>query len=243
MSDEYEVENAMDQLIADGIGQQAVADPEDGGFDEPVDDSAYAPQEFDSPDAPDDHASADPVAAPRNRAEIRMQKLANERAEARAKAQIAQEQAEFYRKQLEQAQAYQRQPQPPVDEFVDPEEKWRRDVEARTNQALAAANDLNDRAAYNLRAAANPMYAKYADRVEAELNRIRSQGGNAPREEVLKYVVGQDALASQGKPTKSAQRAQAAAAAARGATPGMRSNVSQERAPSTAAERLKGVTL
>lgn len=176
----------------------------------------------------------------RNRREERIQKLANERAEAMAKAQLAQEQAEFYRRQLEQRQQPQRE-----EEFIDPEEKWRRDVEAKTNQALAMANDLNDKASYNLQASKNPLYSRYVDRVEAELQKVRAGGGNASREAILAYVVGQDTLANQGKPTKTAQRVQQQNTAARGSTPGMRSNVQQpsRSASKSLEDRLDGVLL
>ena len=241
MSEEFEVENAMDQLIARGIGQQEEPPEQEAA---PEQDEMEAIQDnLEQPiEEPEDHAE-DPARQRDRRAE-RMQQLANRTAEAEAKAKMLEEQAAFFRQQLEQSQRQFQQPQQQVDEYLDPDEKWRRDMEARSNQMYAQMADMNDRTVYASKAAVSPVHAKYADRVEAELSKLRAQGQNAAREGILAYLIGQDAIAAQGKPTKSAQRAKAQADAARGTTPGIRSNVQQtERAPSTAAERLKGVQL
>lgn len=178
----------------------------------------------------------------RNRREERMQKLANERAEALAQTKMAQEQAEFYRKQLEQQRQQFQQPQQ-EEEYVDPEEQWRRRIEQQTNMALMTANDLNDRAQYNMKATKNALYVQHSDRVEAMLMNFRNQGRNPSREEVLAFIVGQDALANHGKPSKTQQAARQRVAEARGATPGMKSTVQQDKASRSLEERLSGVSL
>ena len=167
-----------------------VVEPTDEPVDEPIDEPVDEPV-----DEPTDEPIDEP-AAPKSRAEARIQKLANERAEAQAALRAAQEQAEFFRRQAELA-AQGRQ-QPPEPEYVDPEEKWRRDMQSTVNQALFSANDTKDQAAYMMKAAANPLYAQYEARVEAQLAKVRAQGGNATREGVLKYLVGEDAVANHG---------------------------------------------
>lgn len=171
------------------------------------------------------------------RSEARFNKLANERAEAQAEAKSLREQAEFYRRQLEAKN------KPVEDVYVDPDEKWRRETENKVNQALFSANDMNDRATYVAKSGKNPLYDKFSAKVEAELQSIRAKGGNATREGVLSFLVGQDALANAGKQTKTAQKASANVAAARGTTPGMKSNVSQQRSTGSAEERLAGIIL
>ena len=244
MSEEFEVENAMDQLIAGGIGQNELEETPEQAAAPEQDEMGAIQDDLEEPIGEPEGHSEDPARQRDRRAE-RMQQLANRTAEAEAKAKMLEEQAAFFRQQLEQSQRQFQQPQQPqVDEYLDPDEKWRRDMEVRSNQMYAQMADMNDRTIYASKAAASPVHAKYADRVEAELSKLRAQGQNATREGILAYLIGQDAIAAQGKPTKSSQRAAAAAAAARGATPGIRSNVQQtERAPSTAAERLKGVQL
>ncbi len=245
MSEEFEVENAMDQLIAGGIGQNEPEEqPEQVAAPEPDGETGFQ-AELNDPENDDPENLAGDPAPQRDRRAERVQQLANRTAEAEAQAKMLKEQAEFYRQQLEQSQRQFQQPQQQqVEEYLDPDEQWRRNMEAQSQQMFAQIADMNDRTLYNSKAAVSPMHAKYADRVEAELSKLRAQRQNATREGILAYLIGQDAIAAQGKPTKSAQRAAAAAAAARGATPGIRSNVQQtERAPSTAAERLKGVQL
>jgi hypothetical protein len=186
---------------------------------------------------PDD----EPVEKPLTRGEQRHQKLANEAAEARAEAKALREQAEFYRKQAEEA-TRQRQA-PSEDVYIDPDEKWRRDTESKVNQALFSAHDLNDKAAYAMQAVKNPLYTKYEAKVDAELQSIRAKGGNATREGILDYLIGKDIRTNHGKPTKTAAAAQNRVAAARTTTPGVRSNVTTPKKESTTAERLAGVIL
>lgn len=225
-----------------------MADVQEDGLDnvEPQVDLNEQEAEGDEPEAATDEPHVDDNDAEgddeppvrQSRGEARFQKLANERAEALAKAQAAEQQAEFFRRQLEQRN------QPPADDvYVDPDEKWRRDAEAKINQALFSANDLNDKATYQSQAIKNPLYSKFSDKVEAELMKIRAKGGNATREGVLAYIVGQEALSNAGKPTKTAQRATEKVQAARGNTPGMKSNVAQQRSSASLEERLSGQIL
>lgn len=61
--------------------------------------------------------------------------------------------------------------------------------------------DNSDRNAYDARAANNPVYRKYAAQVEQKLLELRNnQGLNAPREEILKHIIGERVLRIKGKP-------------------------------------------
>ena len=62
-------------------------------------------------------------------------------------------------------------------------------------QSLQVQNaETADRTAFQAKAATNPLYAKYAPKVEGKLAEMRVSGANAPRETVLKYLIGEAAL-------------------------------------------------
>lgn len=80
-------------------------------------------------------------------------------------------------------------------------------AELRREQALTnfRNEDRSDKALYDAKATADKVYAKYADRVEEQrLKYMREQGTVIPREELLKWIVGQEVLANRGK--KAAQQ-------------------------------------
>lgn len=60
--------------------------------------------------------------------------------------------------------------------------------------------DATDRATYDAKATLNPIYAKHRDAVEKALITLRSNGSTASREELLKWVIGHEALNA--KPAK-----------------------------------------
>lgn len=60
--------------------------------------------------------------------------------------------------------------------------------------------DATDKATYEAQAATNPLLQRFASKVEAKLQEMRAQQRlNAPRIEVLKYLVGEAVLKSKGK--------------------------------------------
>ena len=61
-------------------------------------------------------------------------------------------------------------------------------------QQQFAQTDLLDKTTFQQRALQNPMVAKYADRVEQTLQEMRSKGQTAPRESILKFLVGEEVL-------------------------------------------------
>lgn len=137
-------------------------------------------------------------------------------------------------------------------------EKWQiksnRTLRANTSasrQALSQAEDMRDRAQFDRLAVTKPkLYAAYADRVEQQLEQLRKNGQSAPREALLRFVIGNDII--EGK-VKSIPKARQPAARAgngsqvdRGRVPGARSDVSARGAQSEREkrrERLKGVPI
>jgi hypothetical protein len=71
------------------------------------------------------------------------------------------------------------------------------------------AQDSADRTAFEALCARNPVAAKHHEKVEAELQRLRAAGQTAPRTTILKYVIGDSALAA--TPRARNKAAQAAA--------------------------------
>lgn len=54
--------------------------------------------------------------------------------------------------------------------------------------------EMADRTAFQAQCAVNPLYAKYAPKVEGKIAELRSQGVNANREAVLRFIIGDAAL-------------------------------------------------
>jgi hypothetical protein len=67
--------------------------------------------------------------------------------------------------------------------------------EARTNALTFQSAEHADRTAFHMKAASDPLYAKWESRVEAELTRLRTEGkGNPEREILMAYMIGKAAL-------------------------------------------------
>ena len=145
------------------------------------------------------------------------------------------------REAQESVQALQRQsqrrPDPSHDEeerkLRDPNtsrlEKWQiesnrslRQSHQQSANALFQAQDMADKTGYTVKSAANPVYSKYADKVEAELTRARANGANPPREMILQVLLGRDMLAGNFKPA--AAKPGKAKDIPRGRSPGARSD-------------------
>lgn len=82
-------------------------------------------------------------------------------------------------------------------------------LEWTMRQAELRIQDSQDRADYSIKAAKNPLYAKYADEVEKRIQDARNQGYHYSRDVVIKQIVGEKALASAEKGGSRKQRAQA----------------------------------
>jgi hypothetical protein len=73
-----------------------------------------------------------------------------------------------------------------------------RESEQRHNATLSAMQmqmlDTADRTAFHSKAASDPLYAKWAPRVEGKLAELRTKGTNVERDVLLKYMIGEAAL-------------------------------------------------
>ena len=105
-------------------------------------------------------------------------------------------------------------------------EKWQiqsnralRTSQQQSQQALFQAQDMADKTTYQVKAASNPVYSKYQDKVEKELDRARASGQNPPREVILQLMIGRDMLAGNFKAA-----ADKAKTIPRGKSPGARSD-------------------
>lgn len=150
-------------------------------------------QEVDQDAEPEEEHAAAPE-KPESRAQRRIRSLSDAKSRAEAEAQLSRELAERYRREAEQAAAERRSRE---DETLDPDIRWRRDMEGRARAAEVAAFDAGDRAAFYSMAAADSARAKYKDRVETELQKARSAGQMASREGIYVYLRGQDAIAAE----------------------------------------------
>lgn len=117
-------------------------------------------------------------------------------------------------------------------ESLEPEERARvmqdqrmQDLQRQLNATQWQMQETADRTAFMARAASDPVVKRYADRVEAQLANMRRQGNTAPRENVLKYLIGEDVLSKSSK-AGATQRAagKGRATAAAGTPPRSRSN-------------------
>ena len=93
-----------------------------------------------------------------------------------------------------------------------------------SQNALRRAEDLADLTKFEQLAVAKPkMFNAYKDKVEAELSRLRANGNNAPREELLALLIGRDLR--DGKLKAGSSTPPKKGGAGRGTTPGARSDV------------------
>lgn len=92
-------------------------------------------------------------------------------------------------------------------------DKNQRTNDARFQQMQFETNDRYDKAAFDSLAARNPTAQKLAGEVETRLQEMRRAGTTAPRETILRYIIGDKALANanraKGKQTKRTAEARA----------------------------------
>lgn len=182
----------------------------------------------------------EPDDKPLSKSEQRFQKLANERADARARAEMAEKQAEFYRNQ---AETLQRERQKPEEEELDPDEKWRRDANARIQRTEFMAADMADKAAFLTKYSKNPEVLALVDEVETMLAKARAAGNNAPRENALKFLMGEKALERLSKAPAVKRLAAERVKAAQGTPLGAKSNVASSKSEPSLYDRLKDQSL
>ena len=214
-------EPVNDEVVDDEVVDDEVVD------DEVVDDEVV-----------DDEVVDDKPVKPESRAQKEIRTL-------RERAQASEEQHRKAMAELEAARRQPTQPLQPTQEQViwEQEEKVLRDPNAddwqkyavksardsrlanqNSQNALRQAEDIADRAEFNALKAEKPkMHEQYKDRVEERLAELRKNGQNAPRKNILAFLVGEDMVAGKLKTTE--KPAKPKGGAERGSTPGARSNV------------------
>ena len=197
-----------------------------------------------------DDAEPEPQPSRRDRRleELRQQaRSAQERAD-RIERDLAQERADRQRSQAQRTEAEERD----ALALMTPEERMDyrlRKSEERTAAMVAQANfhaqDAADKASFNSMAAGNKAVARHAEEVETRLQALRTQGGNIPREQMLRWVLGDKQLAQAGKVRQQAEdqgkRRIAAQTTRPGSGKGDQAGGRQRQQP-TAEERLADVT-
>jgi hypothetical protein len=189
-----------DEEIIDGVDETET----DGGTES--EQSEVGDDSEDAPEGDGTEAEGQEVEAKPSRAETRFQKLANEAKEAREEAaQARREIAEFKGQQRQQAQ--QESPDQVAQRLalMTPEERleYKLDqAERRNSQTMAnmqfQMQDTGDKSAFHALCASDSTAARYKDKVESELSRLRSQGQNVSREALFTYMFGQDVRSKSG---------------------------------------------
>lgn len=236
MENEFDAEALNAGLNADTDPKDPYANVEN---DEGPADEEEVPDPVDPPVDPDEHA--DPEDRPLSKAEQRHQKLANERTAEREQRLLAEQRAQLLEARLAEVQRGQQRPA--EDENLDPMEKWTRDTNNTLAQIQFRQQDVDDRSAFLHSISKNPSEAAYVERVEAELAQARKNGHNPQRENVLIYLMGQDARKKMAAAPEIKKAAAERVKAAQGKPLGTKSNVAPSKTESSEYERLKDIQL
>ena len=227
--------------VGDVGGDDGDADQVDGLDAGDAGDGDEIPPEDGDGEAPADTA----VRATRRDRDVATLREERQRAEARAEAaeRFAREVAQplMPRGPTPEQVQWQQEQQRLADPTTSDIEKWQIDANRHMRQQAANTQRLHmetmeraDRTEYAIKAAKNPLYEKYADKVETKLQEMRGRGYNDSRENVLKYLIGEDMVGGKfrsGSPKTNT--------VARGKSPGVRSDVSAKSGQSKAAQLAK----
>ena len=196
------VDDALESDEAEGVAQS----DGDGEISEGVDESA----EIGGEDGNEGNATQDDIAeaaaqsqvSNKSRAQERIRRQQEELQRERARADAAERERQQLLQQIQSqsTQAEQLRQQQFL-ESLDPSERqaymlqqqmeqMRREVQ----QQQFAQADMTDKIGFQQRALQNPMIAKYVDRVEETLATMRAKGQTAPRESILKFLIGEEVL-------------------------------------------------
>ena len=165
----------------------------------------------------------------------RVQRLANERRQFKEELERERARREEYERMLHEAML--RQQGAPVQEEGDEMTRWTKRVEQTMQQNMFQQQDMMDKTRFEIKAESNPLFKRYAGKVEEQLAQMRRNGSNAPRETILAYLVGQEALTGQLKKPKAKTAPKEAQPA------GMKSTVSPQKSEPSLKERLSNVRL
>lgn len=204
-ADELEVEQPVDDAEPD-----TEEEPEGESEDEPADEPAEGAAASDEEPAPKSQERH-----PAGRAERR---ITAQQEELRRRDQ----QISDLNKRLDTMLQTSQQNRPPQESaeqretrlaLLDPVERMR--VEMQESQQVSQRQmaqmsfqfqDSSDKATFDAKALVDPLYAKWGTKVEQELATLRSKGQNVQREQMLKYLIGEAALAGRKSQTGQQRR-------------------------------------
>lgn len=235
---------------------------DDEVFDEELEGEREDARRLDDEGGDETEAGQEPEAAQAQeglgRASKRIQAL-------RREAQEERERAALLQRELEAERARVRQPAQSTEEsddafnarlalMDDPEKRLVARIERSEKRhqrelliTRMQAADAADKASFTSKAAYDPRYKKYADRVEQVLAEERRNGRDYPRETVLRFVLGEAVINSKGKSTQRqdaaarVQRQQARADSGRSDVSGQRQRQGQGNSLADLEKRLDGV--
>jgi len=166
-------------------------------------------------DGQQEQVDGEPARKP-SRGEARFQRLANETKAAREEAAATKRELQELRRITQQGnQQLTAEQEAARLAVMTPEERteYRLAQMQRTMQGTLQQNALQtqltmDQVAFDAKAAANPVYGKYKAEVEAKFNELLQAGRPTDRETILKFILGERALAGAGnrKPAQQGQR-------------------------------------
>ena len=111
-----------------------------------------------------------------------------------------------------------------------------RATQQQAQQAMFQAQDLSDRTRFEAKIASDPRRSKYTERVEEEVQKARSRGQAASREDVYYWMLGKDIADGKLKPKS---KSTPAANVPRGKSPAVRSDVQGRGRPSSDRDKLR----
>jgi hypothetical protein len=201
------------------------AEPEESTADEPEQDQEPQPEQ---PLAAESREAPEPQVRQPSRAETRIRALTDQIRER------DQRLADTNRR-IDELIARQSQPQPAPREspeqraarfaLMTPQEQISetlRESEARWEQRMQSfqinSAETSDRTAFQARCTVDPLYAKWAPKVEGKLAELRTKGQNVEREVLLKFLIGEAALERRGSKEGKREVEQAATRVAKAQT-------------------------
>ena len=178
-------------------------------------------------DLPADDLPDDPPARTTSRRDDSAERLARLEAEVERRGRLAAE-ARLSSQPAPVDAEYQREEERLRSSDTTEMERWQiqanrtlRDTQRQAQQAMFQAQDMSDRARFESKIASEPRRAKYTERVEEEVQKARSRGQQASREDVYYWMLGKDIAEGKLK----AKPKSSAPAVPRGKSAGVRSDV------------------
>lgn len=191
--DELDLELEPDPVEPEELAElEEPAEPEEG------------PKE---PGEPAPEVREPPVAAQPSRRDTRIQTLTEAARQKDAELAEVRRRLDDLSRQMTQPRVQAESPEQRAARFalMTPQEQMAetlRESEQRTatlvQQVQMQSADAADRAAFQSRAAVDPLYAKWGPKVEGKLAELRARGNNVEREVLLKFMIGEAALERRG---------------------------------------------